>query len=290
MPGVKISRHERVAICVTAVVVFVVVLAVCFLGKTERANNSATPDSVLAEYRSFAVSRQNARALKPNGKKMPRAVAKLHAFNPNTADSITLISLGLNARQVSAVINYRKAGGVFAKREDFKRIYNIGDAEYSRLAPYVRVPRAEKTEPRAVVPQKYADTKLHEGETVDLNCGDTAVFKRVPGVGSVIARCIVEYGEKLGGYVSPSQATEVYGIEQSMLRWFDVKSPMPNKINLNTANYAQLIRHPYINKAQTRAILKLRKEWGRIRSLNSLEQDTAFAAKDIARLMPYASF
>lgn len=290
MPGVKISRHERAAICVTAVVLFVVVLIVGFMGKNETAETLETPDSVLAEYRKFSMERQNARAEKHVGKKMPRAVPTLRAFNPNTADSLTLISLGLYPRQAAAIIHYRKAGGVFAKREDFKRIYNISDADYSRLAPYVSLPQAVETNPHAVAPKKYAVEKLREGETVDLNCGDTAIFKRVPGVGSVIARCVVEYGEKLGGYVSPSQAVEVFGIEQDMLRWFDVKSPAPHKINLNTANYANLVRHPYINKAQTRAILRLRKEWGRIRSLNSLTQDTAFTAKDIARFTPYVSF
>ncbi len=290
MPGVKISRHERAAICVTVAVLFVVVLMVGFMGKNETAETVAMPDSVLAEYRNFAVERQNVSVEKHVGKKMPRAVARLRAFNPNTADSLTLISLGLYPRQVAAVINYRKAGGVFAKREDFKRIYNISDADYLRLAPYVSLPQPVETKPHAVAPGKYAAEKLREGETVDLNCGDTAVLKRVPGVGSVIARCVVEYGEKLGGYVSPLQAAEVFGVGQDMLRWFDVKSPAPHKININTANYARLVRHPYISKAQTRAILRLRKEWGRIRSLNSLEQDTAFTAKDIERLTPYVSF
>lgn len=133
-------------------------------------------------------------------------------------------------------------------------------------------------------------TKLHAGETVDLNCGDTTELRHVPGVGSVIARRIVRYGESLGGYVSAAQAAEVYGLDSSVVRWFVVSSPAPQKININRAAYARLARHPYIGGRRAAYILQMRREWGRIRSLRALLNDTVFSPADAKRLAPYVEF
>lgn len=132
--------------------------------------------------------------------------------------------------------------------------------------------------------------KLSAGEQVDLNCGDTSLLKRVPGVGSVLARRIVRYGELLGGYVSPAQAAEVYGLSSGMEKWFCVGNVAPRKINLNRATYAEMLRHPYFNVRQVRAVIRRRDLSGRISGLAQMRLDTVFAEKDIKRLAPYVEF
>lgn len=132
--------------------------------------------------------------------------------------------------------------------------------------------------------------KLAAGEQVDLNCGDTSLLKRVPGVGSVLARRIVRYGELLGGYVSPVQVAEVYGLSSGMEKWFCVGNVAPRKINLNRATYAEMLRHPYFNVRQVRAVIHRRDLSGRISGLAQMRLDTVFAEKDINRLAPYVEF
>lgn len=132
--------------------------------------------------------------------------------------------------------------------------------------------------------------KLRPGETVDLNCGDTAELRHVPGVGSVIARRIVRYGESLGGYVSAAQAAEVYGLDSGAVRWFTVGSPAPRRININRAEYSRLARHPYIGARRAAHIMRMRREWGRIRSLRALLSDSVFSPGDVERLAPYVEF
>lgn len=285
-----VGRLERAAVAAVAVAVLLLMAAANFLHHSPNPGIAQASDSVLAQFRSFETSRQGGGAMERHGKAVPHMAVRLRAFNPNTADSATLVSLGLRPRQARAVVNYRKAGGVFRRREDFRRIYCIDDAVYSRLAPYMSVPQ-EAVEKPAVVPHaEHGPAKLREGETVDLNCKDTALLKRVPGVGSVTARRIVEYGERLGGYVSAEQAAEVYGLGRDAVKWFVAGSAAVEKINLNTATFAQLIHHPYINRAQTRAVLVARKKWGRIHSLNSLKADSAFTPRDFRRLAPYVEF
>lgn len=133
-------------------------------------------------------------------------------------------------------------------------------------------------------------SKLRPGETVDLNCGDTAELRHVPGVGSVTARRIVRYGESLGGYVAAAQAAEVYGLDSSAVRWFTVGSPAPRKVNINRDGYTRLARHPYIGARRAAYIMRMRREWGRIRSLRALLNDTIFSPGDAERLAPYVEF
>ena len=51
--------------------------------------------------------------------------------------------------------------------------------------------------------------KIKAGEHVVLNTADTTVLKTVPGIGPYYARKVVEYGERLGGYVSVDQLDEI---------------------------------------------------------------------------------
>lgn len=64
----------------------------------------------------------------------------LHSFDPNTADSITLIEQGLRPYVVSNILKYRKAGGSFKYKEKFQRIYGMQDSVYAALEQYLLLP------------------------------------------------------------------------------------------------------------------------------------------------------
>ena len=51
--------------------------------------------------------------------------------------------------------------------------------------------------------------KYPEGTVIDLNQADTASLKRIPGIGSGLARMIVAYRNRLGGFYSVSQLQEI---------------------------------------------------------------------------------
>ena len=287
MLRLRISRLEGVAIAVLAVVITGVLVVKHFV-RNDNADVLPQPtEKQLEEYCKFMVARRerddNYHGFSTSGVR----AARLFRFNPNTADSATFVMLGLRPRQAVAIIHYRNAGGLFRKKEDFKRIYTISESDYDRLSPYMELPQGKIFQPQPVRNFEHHTEKLANGETVDLNCGDTAQLKLVPGIGSVMAGRIVRYGKLLGGYVSAEQVAEVYGLDMSFAKWFTVKAAGIQKININTAGYAQIVRHPYFNKVQTKYILKLRQEWGRINSLKALENDTVFTPRDINRIKPY---
>lgn len=287
MLRLRISRLEGVAIAVLAVVIAGALVVKRFVSNDNADVLPQPTEKQLEEYRKFTVARQE-REDNRHGFSTPGVhAARLFRFNPNTADSATFVMLGLRPRQAMAIIHYRNAGGRFRKKEDFKRIYTISESDYDRLSPYMELPQGKSFQPQPAKTFEHHVKKLADGETVDLNCGDTAQLKLVPGIGSVMAERIVRYGKLLGGYVSAEQVAEVYGLDMSFAKWFSVKTVSIRKININTAGYAQMVRHPYFNKVQTKYILKLRQEWGRINSLKALENDTVFTPRDINRMKPY---
>ena len=64
--------------------------------------------------------------------------------------------------------------------------------------------------------------KFPEGIRVELNTADTATLKKIPGIGSYYARRIVDYRNRLGGFVSVAQLKEMGELPENIGRWFTV--------------------------------------------------------------------
>ena len=69
--------------------------------------------------------------------------ARLFAFDPNRADSLTLLKLGLESWQVGNIMKYRRKGGRWRSPEHFSRLYGLSRSEYERLRPYLRIAAAD---------------------------------------------------------------------------------------------------------------------------------------------------
>lgn len=238
----------------------------------------------------------------------PTRSVRLVPFDPNTADSTLLLDLGLQPWQVRNIYKYRSQGGIYRRKEDFARLYGLTVGQYRRLEPYIRIspdyqpasslvgttsvsmampPSASRISDRAA---SYRHYKLHPGETVDLNTADTALLKRVPGIGPYFAGKIVKYGERLGGYVHVSQLDEIEDFPASALPYFTIQSPVTRRLNVNQLSLQELKRHPYINYFRARAIVDYRRLHGPLRSLNDLRLSRDFPDSIITRLQPYVEF
>lgn len=135
--------------------------------------------------------------------------------------------------------------------------------------------------------------KLSEGETISLNKADTSEWKKVPGIGSVYAFRIVKYRDLLGGFAHVEQLLDVYGIDQELFSRIAVYiEPDGNyrRIQVNQADFKELLRHPYLNYKQVQAIMGLRRKKGDITSIRELSILDEFTPEDILRLEPYLEF
>lgn len=249
----------------------------------------------------------------------PRSVATaaLFPFNPNNADSLTFRSLGLPGWMARNILRYREKGGVFRKAEDFKKIYGLTDEQYAALLPYIktdggdapvkRMPelRAEG-EGQADISSAFADStgtislsstppqpvvrKYAPGTLVSLNRADTTELKRIPGIGSGIARRIVNHRNRLGGFYRIEQLEEIHLDYHQLVSWFTIDERDIRRVNVNRAGIEQLRRHPYINFYQAKALVDYRKKYGKLTSLKPFILLEEFTEEDLERIGHYLRF
>lgn len=224
---------------------------------------------------------------------------KLSAFDPNTADSTLLLSLGLQPWQVRSIYRYRAKGGIYRQPSDFARLYGLTVKQYKELLPYIHI--SDEYKPAAEVygrtdaVRSGRDTlrypvKLQPGQYVTLDDADTASLRKVPGIGRYYASRIVRYRNDLGGYVSVAQLSEIEGIPEAALSYFRVTGGAVRKLNLNRLTLNELKHHPYINFYQARRIIDYRRLKGPLHGIDDLRLLKDFSQRDIERLRPYVEF
>ena len=170
-------------------------------------------------------------------------------------------------------------------RERTKTVYVRTKVIYRDTAYRRAVPRRYATVDDSVYP-----VKIKKGEFVVLNTADTTILKTVPGIGPYFARKIVQYGQRLGGYVSVDQLDEIEDFPLDAKDYLMVKDAIPRKLNVNQLSLNELRRHPYINFYQAKAITDYRRLHGPIKNLNDLSLSKDFPQETIARLLPYVAY
>lgn len=256
-------------------------------GMTDSMMNEVMP------YLRFPAVPRTSDSRPPKGTSLPSPVP----FDPNTADSLTLRAAGLNARVTRNLIAYRTAGGHFRRPEDLARLYGMTNEMLTQVKPYLRfsdMPRDTLTDvSKAKLPDDSLYTaprpaKLHDGERVDLNLADSSDLVRIPGIGPYYARRILSYRQRLGGFVSTAQLTDIPNLPD-ITPWVELAEGSQRRINLNKASLSQLKAHPYIGYYKARAIVNLREQEGRIAYLKQLSWLEEFSEDDVNRLEPYVT-
>lgn len=113
--------------------------------------------------------------------------------------------------------------------------------------------------------------------TIDLNTADTALLQQLYGIGPSFAGRIVEYRDKLGGFVTKEQLFEVYGMDSARYYGFMNRitvdsSYSPKLLRINYDSFKALFRHPYLNYEEVKKIVNYREHKGLITSWRQLSK------------------
>ena len=262
--------------------------------------SDTTPIAVADSTRSQRPQASYADSRRPYTYATPSRQVVYTPFDPNTADSTQLLSLGLQPYQVRNIYRYRAKGGVYRRPSDFARLYGLTAKQYRELEPYIRIssdylPAAEvygvpDERPKASPDSLRYPVKLRNSERIALNLADTTLLRRVPGIGAYYARRIVAYRQRLGGFAHARQLLEIDDFPEEALPFFTVNAADIQRLDVNRLSLSQLKRHPYINYLQARAICDYRRLKGPLANLDQLRLLSAFTADDIERLRPYVQF
>lgn len=132
--------------------------------------------------------------------------------------------------------------------------------------------------------------KLKPGQTIEINQADTNALKRIPGIGGYYARKIVQYRERLGGFVSLQQLDDLENIPLGIEPYLTINPKILQKLRINHCTLRQLNSHPYLSYLQAKAIYEHVRTAGPIHSLQELSMHEEFTPQDLQRLAPYLDF
>jgi competence ComEA-like helix-hairpin-helix protein len=204
-------------------------------------------------------------------------------FDPNTASEIEFRKLGFAKKQILTLLNYREKGGVFYKNKDLLKIYGIDKEQFEFLSPFIDIQLKEKE-------NKFIAINKVE-VLININSATKEQLVKLNGIGNTFAERIIKYRDLLGGYLKKEQLLEVYGMDSTRYSGFSlnilIDSNQIHKINLNDAEYKTLVRHPYLNIYQTKAILKYRELEGDFNSIEQIHQNRLLLKEEYLRLKPY---
>ena len=296
------SRSERRAVYFLLFLIALLLVAIIFYSKRDNASfdlaeNSAEVDSFLADVKQ--VKEHSAKESKDDCSDAHRT-GLFFEFDPNSADSIELSRLGLPSYVVKNVLKYRAKGGRFKTSASFSKIYGLTPELFAELEPYIRIPEQlsarerkqvfPKTDSIRIESHQQPFDKYSEGTKVNVNIADTIELKKIPGIGSVIARNIVAYRQRLGGFYDLEQLLEVRFFTPELLEWFVLGDTPVNQLRVNRESLDKLRAHPYLNFYQAKIIVEHRKKRGEIKSLSQLSLYEEFTEKDLKRLSAYFNF
>ena len=207
----------------------------------------------------------------------------LFNFDPNKASLSELQKLGLSIKQSQTVINFRKKGGKFFKKEDLKKIYSISDIDYSKLESYVKID---------TIPQKKNKVKeLVLLEKIELNLATKKQLIAIKGIGEKTADRIIKYRNKMGGFVELNQLNDVFGLDSivksNKASYFSIDKGEISQININTIQFKELLSHPYIDFNTTKKIINYREMHGDFNSVEEILENNLIKAEQYRKIVHY---
>lgn len=299
-----LQRNDRQALLALLSIVILALTLVIVIGNSHESNETE------ARLQSDSTFIKSIDKEHPIYYKVEEEIHELFPFDPNTADSCQLLSLGLSSWQVRSIYHYRAKGGFYRTPEDFARLYGLTKKQYEVLRPFIRIAddykpasdfyhskshpartyEPERQEPAEKKPIYNYPHKLSPGQHLSVNSADTSELQKIPGIGKTYAKAIVRYRERLGGFISGKQLLEIEGIPEGVTQFVTIDSNTVRKMNINHLTLHQLRQHPYINFYQAKAICDYRRLRGPIKSLQDLKLLKDFPPAEIERLQPYVGF
>ncbi|MCB0635590.1 MAG: helix-hairpin-helix domain-containing protein, partial [Lewinella sp.] len=215
-------------------------------------------------------------------------------FDPNTVNRDDLLRLGLPARVATTWMNFLTSGARFGQADDVRRVYGLSDPDFERLRPLMQFPEKKVDEGSLpLAARALAGAARPAPVTIDINRATAEEWQALYGIGPAFSRRIVQFRDKLGGFVRIEQVAETYGLPDSTFQSIRpqlLSSPILRPLAINLAGKEELAGHPYLDWRTAEALVRYRQQNGAFRELADLEKVYALEAETLARLAPYLDF
>lgn len=207
----------------------------------------------------------------------------IYPFNPNFINDQRGYFLDLSPQEIDRLHAYRKQGKWINSVRDFQKVTGVDSTWLHTYSTFFNFPSRVK--------KKHKKPAKKSFPPLDLNTATADQFKQIYGVGEVLSQRIIRYRERLQGFATETQLSEVYGLSPEVVarlqdRCSIITPPTFKKIALQEASVEELSKIPYLSYTEARKIVRLRTELKGMR-FSSLHSIKDFDSLKIKRLALY---
>ena len=225
---------------------------------------------------------------------------KIYPFNPNYITDAKGEQLGMSLAEIDRLLAFRKTNKFINSKEEFQQVTKVSDSLLNNIAPYFKFPDwvvernkklnqvSNKTEKRVVE----SDGKKNQPSTLDINKASVYDFLTIEGVEEKLAERIINYRSKLQGFSFLTQIYEVYKIDKNTADQITstftiIEKPIIQKKNINTIEFKELLKNPYIDYELCKKIFEYRDEVAELQNLSELKNIKGFPLDKYDRIVLY---
>jgi len=212
---------------------------------------------------------------------------ELGSVDANTVDTSILFRMGVPPKIARRWVKFRDRGGSFVRKEDVGKLYGMPDSTLTRIIPLLKVPDLKKKR------QPFKKV-TREPVMVNVNLASSEELQQVRGIGAFYADKIIEYCQKLGGFLTLNQVAETPGLRagafDELRKELTITTQEPRLIRINQVSDWKLAQHPYISKKQAEIIVLNRRNRGKFKGRADLLATIVLDTTTVDRLLPYIDF
>ena len=220
---------------------------------------------------------------------------RLFFFDPNTATESELIHLGIPPKTASSIIKYRQKGGIFKKKEDLARIYNLKEADYLRLYPWIHFPSNNSQ-----ADSKGSFTTPNDTATIhpiNPNNATEEQLKQV-GISAQTRKAWINYLAKGGSFKRIEEIKKLYPLtDADYLKIFPHLHIPPKEVNrpseliiksieINTATYEQWVSLPSIGRSWAGKIMRFKEKLGGFTQISQVAETFGLPDSVYQKIVP----
>ncbi len=278
------NRSQQIGIFLLVSIIVVLQLVYLFADFSAESPQPALTDEELAN---FQKSLDSLKALATE-----EAVKISYPFNPNFITDYKGYTLGMSIEEIDRLHAFRAQEKWVNSSEDFQKVTGVSDSLLREIAPLFRFPEWVKASGSNTPAIKVTMVSRNSSELRDLNSATAEDLVEVKGIGDVLASRIVNYRNRIGGFIHDIQLKDIYGLNyegrEAVLAVFTVKSkPDVELLDINTASVLELAKIPYFNYELAREIVNYRLLNEKIGSFEELAKIKEFPSEKIDRIALY---
>ena len=198
------NRSQRNGIFLLVIIIVILQLAYYFLSR----NISPTTQPDDPELAVFQYKIDSIKLSKRAGDTL-----KIFPFNPNFLTDYRGYTLGLTVEEIDRLHSFRAEDKWVNSAADFQQVTGVHDTILERISPYFRFPEWVSNSRSSITTRQ--TTSLKETSAVnkqDLNSASVEDLMQVRGIGETLAKRIVNYRNRIGGFIDDIQLKDIYGL------------------------------------------------------------------------------